>query len=178
MKIGITGNIAAGKSEVETIIKDSGFIVYDLDKITHELYENESIKSQLVKVFNTSNRNEISKIVFNSKEKMKLLEAIIHPELKNFIQSIDDKKLVFISGALIYEANFDTYFNKIIFVTAPKDLRLKRLIKRNNYTEAEALKRIEFQSSNYHDKADFIISNDTTIEDLKTKVQEILTKLQ
>ena len=67
MKIGITGNIAAGKSEVETIIKDSGFIVYDLDKITHELYENESIKSQLVKVFNTSNRNEISKIVFNSK---------------------------------------------------------------------------------------------------------------
>jgi len=178
MKIGITGNIAAGKSEVESLIKNSGFAVYDLDKITHELYENESIKSRLFDVFNTFDRNEISKIVFNSKEKMKLLESIIHPELKNFIQSINEDNLVFVSGALIYEAGFDKYFDKIIFVSAPKELRLKRLIKRNNYTEAEALKRIEFQSSNYQDKADFVILNDATLDNLKTKVQEILSKLQ
>ena len=142
------------------------------------LYEDELIKSKLFDIFDTYNRNEISKIVFNSKEKMKLLESVIHPELKKFINSLNDDRLVFISGALIYEAKFDTFFDKIIFISAPKDLRLNRLMARNNYNESQALKRIDFQSSCYQNKADFIISNDSTIDDLKTKVQEILTKLQ
>ena len=178
MKIGLTGNIASGKSEVEKIIKKCGFDVYDLDVVVHKLYENSDVQSELIKHFDTTNRKIISDIVFSSPQKMKILEEIIHPKLRNFITSVSNKDLIFISGALIYEANFDTYFDKIIYITAPKDIRIKRLIKRNNYSVKDAEKRINFQTSDFEKKADFVISNDSSMEDLEFKVQEVLSKLQ
>ncbi len=176
-KIGLTGNIASGKSEVEKIISNLGFEVIDLDKIVHNLYEDNAIKEELLKTFSTSNRKEIAQIVFKDKNKLKKLEEIIHPILKNFIINLDDTKVTFVSGALLFEAHFDKLFDKIIFVDAPLDLRLKRLMKRNNLSKNEALVRITSQNSNYIKNADYIIENDSNLEELKQKVTDLLPKI-
>ena len=176
-KIGLTGNIASGKSEVEKILSDLGFCVIDLDKVTHKLYQNDTIKTKLEEVFKTSDRNSIAKIVFDDKTKLKNLEEIFHPILKEYITNIKSNKITFVSGALIYEAKFDSLFDKIIFVTADFDIRLKRLMMRNNLSKEEAIKRISSQNSKYISKADYIIENNTTKEELKQKVTVLLSKI-
>ena len=177
LKIGLTGNIASGKSEVEKILSEMGYSVYDLDIITHELYNEENIKKQIINEFNTLDRSEIAKIVFSNKNKLKHLETIIHPELKKFILNLKSDEIVFISGALIYEAGFDCLFDKIIFVDSSYETRFLRLKKRNNLSDEEAKIRMDIQNPDNKSKADFIIENNSTIDSLKKQVTETLEKI-
>lgn len=174
LKIAITGNIASGKSTVEKIIENNGYKVYDTDKIAHKILENsEDVK----KAFKTVDRKEIAKRVFSSPEKLKLLESIIHPKVKEEILKIFDseEKLVFISVPQLFESGFDTLFNKIIYVTADRALRLERLIKRNNLTIEEAEIRINAQvEKDKIKKSDYIIENNTDLVNLQNKVKEVL----
>lgn len=174
LKIAITGNIASGKSTVEKIIENNGYKVYDTDKIAHKILEN---SEEVKKAFKTVDRKEIAKIVFSSPEKLKLLESIIHPKVKEEILKIfnSEEKLVFISIPQLFESGFNTLFNKIIYVTADRALRLERLIKRNNLTIEEAEIRINAQvDTNKIEKSDYIIENNTDLADLQNKVKEVL----
>lgn len=178
LKVGITGNIASGKSQVEKMIKDFGYKVFDLDKTTHFLYENsDCLKKKLSLEFDTFERSEVSKIVFDDSEKLKKLENIIHPLIKDemfkiFEENKNENK-IFVSGALIFESGFNKFFDKIIFVDANSKTRLERLKSRNNLSEKEALKRICAQQNN-KDKADIIIENNGSLEELKNKVTKAL----
>lgn len=182
IKIGLTGNIASGKSEVENLFLKKDFIVVDLDKISHQLLENnDEVRMSVLNEFNTLNRIELAKIVFSDLNKKKNLEDIIYPKLKEYILDVfkinKDEKAVIISGALIYEAGFNELFDKIIFVDANKDLRLKRLMKRNNLDKETALKRINCQNDDNKTKADIIIENNSDIKDLNTKINNIISLL-
>ena len=73
VKIGLTGNIASGKSEVENLFLKKGFIVVDLDKISHQLLENnDEVRMSVLNEFNTLNRIELAKIVFSDLNKKKI----------------------------------------------------------------------------------------------------------
>ncbi len=181
LKVGITGNIASGKSQVEKIISDYGYRVFDLDKTTHSLFENsEILKNKLKLEFDTFERSEVSKIVFDDKNKLKTLENIIHPMIKDEMFKIFDENKgqdkIFVSGALLFESGFSKFFDKTIFVEADTKLRLERLMKRNNLSETEALKRINSQQNNKH-LADILIQNNGTIDELKQRVKEALKLL-
>ena len=177
LKVAIVGNIASGKSTVEKIIKSNGYKVYDTDKIAHEiLASNEDV----IKAFGTNNRNELAKIVFSNPEKLKLLESIIHPQVKNELLKIfaKDENIVFVSVPQLFEAGFETLFDKIIYITADESIRKERLIKRNSYTPEEAQKRINAQSeNNKKEKADFIIENNFSKEILHKNIKTILNQL-
>ena len=179
IKIALTGNIASGKSVVESIIAEFGYEVVDLDKVSHKLLET-TCKEEVLKAFNTIERQELSKIVFNNKNELKKLENIIHPKLKEYVLNCfkenKEENAVFISGALIYEAGFSGLFDKIIFVDTNKDTRLIRLMKRNSISKQEALLRINAQNNDYKNKADFIIENNSDIASLKKEVFEVLKK--
>ena len=180
LKVGITGNIASGKSQVEKIIKNKGFLVYDLDLISHDLLvNNKDVKSQIIKHFKTIDRKSLGEIIFNNPIKKKELENIVHPKLKEFCLNVFNQEtdIIFISGALLYEANFDTLFDKIIYVDSKKETRLKRLMERNSLNETQAKTRIESQNTIYKSKADFVIDNNETIEALTIKVNSILHEL-
>ena len=180
MKVGISGKIASGKSEVEKILTQKGYVVIDLDVISHKLLEEDKeVKNQILTIFQTLNRKEIGKIVFANENKKKELEEIIYPKLKDFIFSCFEKykneKAIFISGALLFNSEFYKFFDKTIFIDADENLRLERLIKRNNLTKEEALKRLNLQDESK--LADFIIENNDNLETLKINIEKALEKL-
>lgn len=175
LKIAITGNIASGKSTVEKFIEANGFKVYDTDKIAHGILDN---SVEVKNVFATTDRKELAKIVFNNPEKLKQLEAIIHPKVKKVLEDIftEEDKIVFVSVPQLYESGFEKMFDKVIFVSAKESIRLERLMNRNGISKEDAEIRIKAQDVEDYKikKADFVIINNGNLDELKTQVLEIL----
>ena len=165
LKIAITGNIASGKSEVEKIIAQD-FPVFDADKIAHKFLGN-------------IDRRALGEKVFSDPVARKKLEEYIHPKVKDEILKIfceSQDKYVFVSIPLLFETGFDKLFDKIIFVQCDDKLRLERLMKRNNFTKEQALKRMNAQmpQDDKINKSDFVIYNNSTKEELAAQVNELL----
>ena len=165
LKIAITGNIASGKSEVEKIIAQD-FPVFDADKIAHKLLGN-------------VDRRALGEKVFSDPVARKKLEEYIHPKVKDEILKIfceSQEKYVLVSIPLLLETGFDKLFDKIIFVQCDDKLRLERLMKRNNFTKEQALKRMNAQmpQDDKINKSDFVIHNNSTKEKLAEQVNELL----
>ena len=181
LKVAITGNIASGKSQVEKIISEK-YPVYDADKIVHKILENlKDFYGYDVFTDGKIDRKKLGELVFSNPDLKKKLEEIIHPQVKQEILKIfeQDLPVVFISIPLLFETGFDRLFDKIIFVSADSKLRLERLMKRNNFTKEEALRRIQSQGAEEEkiQKSDFVICNNSTLTDLKTQTDLALAKI-
>lgn len=174
IKVAIVGNIASGKSTLEQILKDKGFEVYDADKISHQILSN---SKEILEHFGTIDRKKIAEIVFSDKKKLELLESIIHPKVKEELLKIfnSGSELIFVSVPQLFESKMETLFDKIIYITSDINIRKQRLMARNSLTEQEAEKRINAQSEENKAKlSDFVIENNSTIENLKLQLESIL----
>lgn len=183
IKVAITGNIASGKSQVEKILQGKGYLVFDADKIAHEILEtSQELKKHFFQFDILENdrisRKKLGNLVFNNSNLLKELNDIIHPLVKNKILEIFKKyaneKYIFISIPLLFESNMQDLFDKIILVYCNDDLRLERLIKRNNFDIDTAQKRIKAQDKQELkiNKSDIIIKNESTLENLKNEINK------
>lgn len=185
LKIALTGNIASGKTLFEECLKLEGFRVLCLDSVTHKLYRTSApLKDFLLKKFNTTERNKVAASVFNKPKLKAELENFIYPlilaEMNKFFNNNRHQKFLFVSASMLYEAGFEKYFDKVVLICADENLRLQRLIKRNNLSEANALRRIKAQirQEKKAKRADYIIDNNGTEYDLRVAAKRFIEALQ
>ncbi len=191
MLIGITGNIASGKSEVARLFGKAGYTIYDADTLAHDLYETDKgLLKQLANEFGEQvlnengslNRSELGHIVFSSGEMLRKLNAIVHPKLLQYIQFKVFNALIektVLDAALIVEWEVHEYFDTVIVVTCDDDIRCERLMARNNLSEEEALSRMHSQMAQEKKVpfADYAIDNSRTLAALTQEVIGLLDDL-
>lgn len=154
--IAITGGIGSGKSIVRQILTCLNYTVYDCDSEAKRIMDESShIKDKIKELIHPDavlngiiNRNLISNIVFNNTEKLAILNSIVHAAVADDIINRANNKpeeVLFIETAILYQSNLDKIVKEVWNVTAPVDLRVSRVMKRNNCSAVEVLKRIESQ---------------------------------
>ncbi len=184
IKIAITGNIASGKSQIENVLKSMGFPVYDSDCIAHDILNNiTEFFGYDVFTDGKIDRNKLGNLVFSDPDLRQKLEDITHPQIKSVIQALFEKhksdKYIFVSVPLLYEAGFETIFDKVLFVSVDKKLQLSRLMKRNNLTKEEALLRISSQipQEDKLKKADYVVENNSSLDALNMQINKFIESL-
>ena len=184
--IWLTGGIGSGKSSVLEIFKKIGISTYNADESAKKLISSDKkIIYSIKQLFgediydeNELNSKQVSKIVFNDKEKLKSLNSIIHPavaiDFDNFCFKHRDETYIVKEAAIIFETKTENLFNKIIYVKAPKEIRIDRVMKRDNLSRDDVLNRMQNQinETSIIDKCDFIIDN-INFSELEEKVLEI-----
>lgn len=190
MKIALTGGIGSGKSLVSDIIIELGYDVINADKLAKEiLLTDETVKSKIIKEFGKDsytsegiNTKYIAEKVFINPNNVKKINSFVHPPTIKKIESLaaeilKTKKIVFVESALVYEANLEDLFDHILLVTADDNLRIKRVMERDKVSEEEVKVRMENQIAEKEKRAlaDFVIDNNSSIDDLKNKVKFFTT---
>ncbi len=185
--IGLTGNIASGKSSVGKLLKENGLPVIEADRIGWEILERKEIIQEILDVFGNIlkdgkvDRKKLGNIVFSNKRKLRIFNAIVQsPLLQKLKREIEKRNgtIIVVNAALIFEWEIEHWFDKIILVTSEKKKRIDRLLK-NNLTRKEAIQRINSQIDEKEKikKSDFIIENNGTKTQLKEKILSILPLL-
>ncbi|HOI30820.1 MAG TPA: dephospho-CoA kinase [Melioribacteraceae bacterium] len=192
IKIGITGGIGSGKSIVSDLIEKSGFAVIRSDLVAKELMAtDQKILGRIVKTFGKEsvaggklNTHYLAGKVFNNKKNVELINSIVHPpvirKINEMIESEFAKsKIVFVESALIFEAKIKDMFDYVVLIYTAKDLRIKRVIKRDKTNESDIISRMTYQIDDElkRDKVDFILENNSTLAELKIKVSFLLKLL-
>jgi len=188
-RIGLTGNIGSGKSLVSEIFKVLEVPVFNADIEAKKILDAQHIISQLVNIFgeeivkdNCVDRTILASAVFNNPAQLQKLNNIIHPEVRNhFINwsaGMSDCKYVIYEAAIIFESGFYTQLERTILVTAPKEIRIERVMKRDKATRAQVEARVKNQWTEESKRkfANYIISNNGQ-EMLLPQVLEIHTQI-
>lgn len=171
--IGLTGGIGSGKSTVAKIFAQLGIPVLDADATAKAIMnEDRSVKTKLIELFgedaykeNQLNRPYIAQLVFEDAFKLQQLNAIIHPITIQYAKDWASKQsapYVIKEAALFFESGSSEGVEKIIGVTAPKHIRIQRVMQRDQMTRENVIKRMEHQleDSLKMKLCDWVIQND------------------
>jgi dephospho-CoA kinase len=192
--IGLTGGIGSGKSTVARFIAKLGAEVVDLDKVGHDvLIKNGNAYKKTVREFGETilnqdgeiDRTKLGNIVFNDPMALKRLNNIVHPEIDKIVaRKIEEYrqlgvKVVVLEAAVMQEAAKTKQADEIWVTVAPEETVLGRLIERSGFSTQDVKARIQSQMTNEEraKKADVVIVNDGTLDELKAKVKMEWDKL-
>ncbi|MBT3741775.1 MAG: dephospho-CoA kinase [Polaribacter sp.] len=187
MVVGLTGGIGSGKTTVAKLFsKFNDVAIYIADIEAKKLMSSsEIIKKKLIKQFGESsfvnqklNRNYISEIVFNDKEKLSILNAIVHPEVKkhfqDFIKKNIDKTYIIYENAILFESGSNLLCDYIISVYANVNTKIERVILRDSSTKeaVESRMKNQWNDSKKIVQSNYIICNEN-LDETKTQVNKI-----
>lgn len=173
LKIGLTGGIGSGKSTVAAIFQVLGIPVYYADEAAKRLMnEDASLRKNIENTFGERsytegklNREYLSALVFNDGEKLKTLNAFVHPvTIQDAEEWISKQNAPYIikEAALIYESDAYKLLDFVIGVSSPQELRIERAMKRDNINREDVLARMSKQMNEEEKmkRCNFIIVND------------------
>lgn len=191
MIVGLTGGIGTGKSTVSKLFKENGADIYDADIIAKEIMEELETIEEIEKEFGSSildknqklDRQKLKEIVFKNKEKLEILNKIVHPKVikrfENIKSNIKKEEIAIFDIPLLFEAKMENLCDLIVVVDIDREKQIKRIIERDGIEEELAEKIIDSQMSSEtkRKKADIVIENNGTLIDLEKKVFEIYRKI-
>jgi len=173
LNVGLTGGIGSGKTIASKIFEILGIPVYQADAAAKSLMEsNPILKNQLIEHFSENafvdgklNRKYIADIIFNDKEKLHLINSLVHPyTIQDGIEWLKKQTTPYAikEAALIFESGTQSNFDYIIGISSPQSMRLNRTIKRDNTNRELILEKMEHQLDEQVKMklCDFVLQND------------------
>ncbi|NBL64274.1 dephospho-CoA kinase [Flavobacterium sp. NST-5] len=187
--IGLTGGIGSGKSTVAKHYASLGIPVYIADDEARELMNKTKIIGKIIDIFGKEiisdgkiNRKKLSEIVFQQPPLLEKLNSIIHPEVnlhfKNWVKKHQDFPFVIKEAAILFESGSYKDCDKIIMITAPKNIRIARVMNRDKVSQEAVLRRMKQQwpEEKKIEMSDFVIQNINIQETLRNS-ERILSLL-
>ena len=199
MTIGITGGIGSGKSTIAKQLRAMGYAVYDTDSEAKRLIvEDTQVRQQIEQLFGSEVYKDgvyqtalVAQRVFADHSLLAKLNAIVHPAVKADIMcwaqkinhatprytTLHHATPCFVECAILYQAGFDSLCDKVVAVTAPEEIRLERVMKRDSSTIEKVRARMRAQETeNDIPRADILINNDGKTP-ISTLCKEIINQL-
>ena len=192
--IGITGGIASGKSTVTDFLRQQGYQVIDADQVVHELQEpGGRLYQALLSAFGSAilqedgrlDRPKLGAMIFGDPELLaqssQIQNQIIREELadrRDLLAETED--FFFMDLPLLFELQYEDWFDQIWLVDVTKETQLSRLMTRNGLSQEEATKRIAAQLSlqEKRKRADVLIDNNGSLEETRQQIRHALQKLE
>lgn len=193
--IGLTGNIASGKSTVARLLSERGATIIDADVLARRVVEpgmpafDEIVKrwgSEIVALDGGLDRDALRRLVFSHHDQLEELNSIVHPEVVAYRNRLVDEarqrgdRLVVQDIPLLFERGIVDQFDRIVLVDAPRPVRLERLMRERGLTETEAMDMITAQmpAELKRARADYLIENTGTVRELEERVSEVWQALE
>jgi dephospho-CoA kinase len=189
--IGLTGGISTGKTTVSNYLKTLSCKVLDADLYAREAVEPESkgllaiaqrYGPHLVQANGTLDRAKLGQIIFQDKLEKQWLEALIHPYVRDRLEStckdLSQEPILVMAIPLLFEAQMTDLVSEVWVVTCPEAEQLSRLMHRDGLTQEQAQARIDSQWSLKEkcDRADVVINNSTDLKNLYEQVEAALAR--
>lgn len=183
MIIGITGASGAGKSIASKVFEKNGFLIIDLDKIAHEIYDtNKLCVEEVARVFGNGildangkvMRKKLGEIVFADKEKLNILNKITHKYILNEVfKKLDGKNNAVLDAPLLFEAGLEKHCDITLGIISPNEVKTKRIQERDGVSQGYAEKRLEKQHNDefFEKNCTFCIRNNGDIPEFIKKVE-------
>lgn len=187
----ITGSIGCGKTTLAKIVLEMGYPVFDADRWVRRIYNNKDFLSELNIVFEgivcngVADKRKLRSIVFRDNKKLKQLENLIHPCLRNEIKKIirinaRKKGILFIDAALLFEMNWDKYCDFIVVADVNPEIQKKRVMKRDNITENdfERINNLQMKNADKIKLADIVVDTNKKLNILKVDMINIIKGIE
>ena len=193
--VGLTGNIASGKSTVARLLAAHGATIIDADALARRAVEpgSPALRAIVARWGNallldngTLDRAALRRIVFANPAELEALNAIVHPEVRRLRDEdvaaarARDDRLVVCDIPLLYEQDMEREFARVILVHAPEDVRLERLMRDRGLSRDDAMLMIVAQmpAELKRARADLVVENASTLEALEARVNEVWRTLE
>ena len=176
IKIGITGGIGSGTSFVCRLLEQRGIEVYDCDAAAKRLIRTSTrLRQQLKELIGSLQKADISRFLLASEENQQAVNVIVHPAV---FQDFEASGMQWMESAILYESGADRLVDKVVVVTAPEEVRIQRVMNRDNITREKALQWIarQWHQELVRERADFEIVNDGKA-DLEKQIEKLLKTL-
>jgi dephospho-CoA kinase len=185
--VGLTGGIGAGKSEALRALERLGAATLSTDAVTHELLASDEVRDLLVAELGSEvapngqiDRSAVAERVFGDDEKRKWLEGVLWPRVgqrvAEFRETAEDRPAAVVEVPLLFESGMEKVFDKTVVVIADESVRAERAAARGHQlVEARAARQLT--QGEKAQKADFVVRNDGTVDELEAKLSEVLEKL-
>jgi dephospho-CoA kinase len=187
--VGLTGGIGAGKSETLAAFERAGAATLSTDRVTHDLLDDEEVKAALVERWGEQvapagaiDRNKVGEIVFGDPGELAWLESVMHPRVGVHVLEWrealgPDVELAVVEVPLLFEAAMENAFDATVAVIADDEIRDARLRERD-HAGLEGREERQLGQAEKERRADHVIRNDASLEELEREVNELIGQLR